>query len=160
MWGLYDFVNSKECESMTFQGFSILQYTWCMLIVGVQCLSMKNDLNPTYNHLLVWDWKWSKEPLTLFLPLKFCSRHSDFSRSGNLCPFYQSGIKCGKQGRHIQTWDLSKKNMQLDFQPKIFKGWQLCAQKFLMICCSFNWLSGIRFYQECKKLKCRGLLSY
>ena len=38
-------------------------------------------------------------------------------------------------------------------------GWQLCAQKFLMICCSFNWLSGIRFYQECKKLKC-WLLTY
>ena len=37
--------------------------------------------------------------------------------------------------------------------------WQLCAQKFLMICCSFNWLSGIRFYQECKKLKC-WLLTY
>ena len=36
---------------------------------------------------------------------------------------------------------------------------QLCAQKFLMICCSFNWLSGIRFYQECKKLKC-WLLTY
>ena len=121
VWGLYDFVNSKECESMTLQRLSILQYTWCMLIVGVQCLSMKNDLNPTYNHLLVWDWKWSKEPLTLFLPLKFCSRHSDFSRSGNLCPFYQSGVKCGKRKRHLQTWDLSKKLRSWIFSQKFWR---------------------------------------
>ena len=43
--------------------------------------------------------------------------------------------------------------------PNVCITWQLCAQKFLMICCSFNWLSGIRFYQECKKLKC-WLLTY